>query len=72
MQFETFLGSWESQQDRVTAKLGEEYEPSIIVKAAEQYFSCTGCNNMVFVLKKMQKRARKIGLKTTKDFCEPH
>ena len=63
------LGS--RQQNRVTAKLAEEYEPSAIVKAAEQYFRRIGCNDAAYVLKNMQKEPEKVGGNLRKSLEDP-
>ena len=59
------------QQDRITAQLAEEYEPSAIVRAAEQYFRRIGCNDAAFVLEKMQDEPEKLGGPLRKSLVDP-
>ena len=60
------------QQDRITAKCREQYEPRAIVQAAVQYFRGLGCHDAAYVLKNMNEDPQQIGGDLRKLLANPN
>ena len=68
----TFDELGKRQQDRITAKCREQYEPSAIVQAAVQYFRGLGCHDAAFVLKSMNEDPQQVGGELRKLLADPN